>query len=235
MCRDPGNTTDVTTLGTPAKSFGVRRVCLVADAGMNRKMIAAVEARGWFYSRGTVTHQGSARLVSDTGARRGRTSAPRPDGASSQGGHSPRHTIEGDREGARQATSLCGVPQSRTKPARMRPRVSKSSPRSRVMRSGGPKRGRQQGLQALRPRKAPRQGPRRTAIRRHVGVADHEECRRHYATSNCGWSNRIRTACSSPIFHKTDATICGHVFCSPAGCATSSFAAWTTPALGRAT
>ena len=33
--------------------FGVRRVCLVADAGMiSKKMIAAVEARGWFYILG---------------------------------------------------------------------------------------------------------------------------------------------------------------------------------------
>ena len=49
----PGNTTDVTTLDQVAQRlqsrFGVRRVCLVADAGMiSKKMIAAVEARGWF-------------------------------------------------------------------------------------------------------------------------------------------------------------------------------------------
>ena len=48
----PGNTTDVTTLDQVAQRlqsrFGVRRVCLVADAGMiSKKMIAAVEARGW--------------------------------------------------------------------------------------------------------------------------------------------------------------------------------------------
>ena len=52
----PGNTTDVTTLdwvaGRLQSRFGLRRVCLVADAGMiSKKMIAAVEARGWFYSR----------------------------------------------------------------------------------------------------------------------------------------------------------------------------------------
>ena len=43
--------------------------------------------------------------------------------------------------------------------------------------------------------------------------------RLHYATSNCGWSNRYSAPPLSlldtrPIFHKTDATICGHVFCS---------------------
>ena len=49
----PGNTTDVTTLDQVAarlqSRFAVGRVCLVADAGMiSKKMIAAVEARGWF-------------------------------------------------------------------------------------------------------------------------------------------------------------------------------------------
>ena len=53
----PGNTTDVTTLDRVAerlqRRFGVRRVCLVADAGMiSKKMIAAVEARGWLYILG---------------------------------------------------------------------------------------------------------------------------------------------------------------------------------------
>ena len=53
----PGNTTDVTTLDQVAERlqsrFGVRRVCLVANAGMiSKKMIAAVEARGWFYILG---------------------------------------------------------------------------------------------------------------------------------------------------------------------------------------
>ena len=47
----PGNTADVTTLDRVAerlqRRFGVRRVCLVTDAGMiSKKMIAAVEARG---------------------------------------------------------------------------------------------------------------------------------------------------------------------------------------------
>ena len=53
----PGNTTDVTTLdwvaGRLQRRFGVRRVCLVADAGMmSKKMVAAVEARGWLYILG---------------------------------------------------------------------------------------------------------------------------------------------------------------------------------------
>ena len=53
----PGNTTDVTTLdrvaGRLQSRFGVRRVCVVADAGMmSKKMVAAVEARGWLYILG---------------------------------------------------------------------------------------------------------------------------------------------------------------------------------------
>ena len=123
----PGNTTDVTTLDQVAQRlqsrFGVRRVCLVADAGndLEEDDCGGRGARLVLHSRGTVTpDQGSARRGAERHRcvrhRRGRTSAPRPDGASSQGGHSPRHTIEGDREGARQATSLCGVPQSGPSP-----------------------------------------------------------------------------------------------------------------------
>ena len=72
----PGNTTDVTTLDQEAQRlqsrFGVRRVCLVADAGMiSKKMIAAVEARGWFYILGArVRRTKEVRdvVLSDTGA-----------------------------------------------------------------------------------------------------------------------------------------------------------------------
>ena len=53
----PGSTTGVTTLDRVAERlqsrFGVRRVCLVGDAGMmSNKQIAAVEARGWLYILG---------------------------------------------------------------------------------------------------------------------------------------------------------------------------------------
>ena len=119
----PGNTTDVTTLDQVAQRlqsrFAVRRVCLVADAGMiSKKMIAAVEARGWFYILGARlrrTKEIRDVVLSDTGAfetvevARQRS---RPDGASSQGSHGRRHTVQGGGEGATQATSLCGVPQS---------------------------------------------------------------------------------------------------------------------------
>ena len=72
----PGNTTDVTTLDRVAERlqhrFGVRRVCLVADAGMiSKKMIAAVEARGWLYILGARlrrTTEVRDVVLSDTGA-----------------------------------------------------------------------------------------------------------------------------------------------------------------------
>ena len=85
----------------------VRRVCLVADAGMiSKKMIAAVEARGWFYILGARlrrTKEVRDVVLSDTGAfdtvevARQR---PDPDGASSQGSHGQRHTVQGCCEGA---------------------------------------------------------------------------------------------------------------------------------------
>ena len=72
----PGNTTDVTTLdqvaGRLQSRFGVRRVCLVAESGMiSKKMIAAVEARGWFYILGARlrrTKEVRDVVLSDTGA-----------------------------------------------------------------------------------------------------------------------------------------------------------------------
>ena len=70
----PGNTTDVTTLDQVAarlqSRFGVRRVCLVADV-ISKKMIAAVEARGWFYILGARlrrTKEVRDVVLSDTGA-----------------------------------------------------------------------------------------------------------------------------------------------------------------------
>ena len=104
----------------------MRRVCLVADAGMiSKKMIAAVEARGWFYILGAGlrrTKEVRDVVLSDTGAfetvevARQRPVPMGPDGASSQGSHGQRHTVQGGCEGATQATSLCGVPQSGPSP-----------------------------------------------------------------------------------------------------------------------
>ena len=234
----PGNTTDVTTLdwvaGRLQRRFGVRRVCLVADAGMmSKKMVAAVEARGWLFILGARlrrTTEVRDVVLGDTGpfdTVRGRAPAPRPDGTSGQGGHGRRPTGQGGCEGA---ASLCGVPQSgpgaqgrghaRANPRRARDEATQRRPQER---------GRQQGLQALpqggerRLHRRPRQGPRRGAIRRHVGIAHQHraERRRGGITLQATVDGRAtlphpRRVCSTPrpIFHKTDATICGHVFCS---------------------
>ena len=53
----PGNTTDVTSLVPVVKRlqqhFGVQRVCIVADRGMiSEPTIAEIESRGWFYILG---------------------------------------------------------------------------------------------------------------------------------------------------------------------------------------
>ena len=53
----PCNTADVTTLDRVAERlqarFDIRRVCLVADAGMmSKRQVAAVEVRGWDYILG---------------------------------------------------------------------------------------------------------------------------------------------------------------------------------------
>ena len=53
----PGNTTDVTSLVPVVKRlqqhFGVQRVCIVADRGMiSESTIAEIESRGWFYILG---------------------------------------------------------------------------------------------------------------------------------------------------------------------------------------
>jgi len=53
----PGNTTDVTSLVPVVKRlqqhFGVQRVCIVADRGMiSESTVAEIESRGWFYILG---------------------------------------------------------------------------------------------------------------------------------------------------------------------------------------
>jgi len=53
----PGNTTDVTSLVPVVKRlqthFGIQRVCIVADRGMiSKATIAEIQARGWFYILG---------------------------------------------------------------------------------------------------------------------------------------------------------------------------------------
>ena len=110
VCREmwPGNTTDVTTLdqvaATPAKSLrgasGVsgrrRRNDLEEDDCGSRGARLVLHSR-----RTAATDQGGSRRGAERHRRvrdgRGRASASRPDGASSQGGHGQRHTVQGGR------------------------------------------------------------------------------------------------------------------------------------------
>ena len=138
----PGNTTDVTTLDQVAgrlhRRFGVRRVCLVADAGMiSKKMIAAVEARGWLYILGTRlrrTKEIRDGVLSDPGAFETiEVARQRPDPMQLQV-----KEVTVDDTACKGAVKESHPPVAmscaaiRTKPARMRPRARKSSPRSRA-------------------------------------------------------------------------------------------------------
>ena len=119
----PGNTTDVTTLDRVARRlqrrFGVRRVCLVADAGMiSKKMIAAVEARGWQYILGARlrrTKEVRDIVLSDSApfetieVTRQRDD---PMELQSQGSHGQGPGVRTGHAPRTQATSLCGLPQS---------------------------------------------------------------------------------------------------------------------------
>ena len=237
----PGNTTDVTTLDRVAerlqRRFGVRRVCLVADAGMiSKKQIAAVEGRGWLYILGArlrrtkESPRRGARRHGRVRDGRGRASAPRPDGASGQGGHglqTGRARGLGRRHRSPVATWCAAI---RTRPARTRPRVRNSSPRSRSkLRSDGPRsvvanKGYKRYLKAEKGAFAvdfdkARDEQRYDGIwvlRTNTELNAVEVALRYKQL----WmvEQVFRTAKSlldtRPIFHKTDATICGHVFCS---------------------
>ena len=92
-------------------------MCLVVDAGMiSKKMIAAVEARGWFYILGARlrrTKEVRDVVLSDTGAfDTVEVARQRPDPMELQVNEvtGQRHTVQGGREGTTQATSLCRVP-----------------------------------------------------------------------------------------------------------------------------
>ena len=72
----PGNIADVTALEAVAQRlqhrFGIRSVCLVADRGMiSKRTMAAVEARGWFYilgARPRATREVREEVLTDGGA-----------------------------------------------------------------------------------------------------------------------------------------------------------------------
>ena len=237
----PGNTTDVTTLDRVGerlqRRFGVRRVCLVADAGMcSKKMIAAVEARGWQYILGarlrqtkevrdTVLSDGAAfETVEVTRQRRDPmelqvkevTVDDPPCEAPGQGAHKPRRYV------------VCRNPVQARKDAATREQLLATL--QNKLRSEGPKsvvgnKGYKRYLKA----------------EKGAFVVDLDKAREEERFDGL-WVLRtnnpeltavdvalrykqlwmveqvLRTAKSlldtRPIFHKTDATICGHVFCS---------------------
>ena len=185
----PGNTTDVTTLDRVAerlqRRFGVRRVCLVADAGMmSKKMVAAVEARGWLYILGARLRR--TKEVRDVVLT---DSAPfdtveverqRPDPMELQVKEvtvcdTPCNGAENEPPKSRRYV-VCRNPDQARKDAATRAQILAALD-AKLRSDGAQERGRQQRLQALpqgrerRLRGRLRQGPRRTAIRRHVGVA----------------------------------------------------------------
>ena len=79
----PGNVSDVTALEAVAERlqhrFGIRSVCLVADRGMiSKKTIKAIEARGWQYilgARPRAAKEVREEVLTDTGAMTGITVA----------------------------------------------------------------------------------------------------------------------------------------------------------------
>ena len=180
----PGNTTDVTTLDQVAQRlqsrFAVRRVCLVADAGMiSKKMIAAVEARGWFYILGARlrrTKEVRDVVLSDTGAF---------------------ETVE--------------VARQRPDPMELQVKEVTVNDTKRYLKA-------EKGAFAIDLDKA-RDEERfdgMWVLRTNTELSAVEVALRYKQL----WmvEQIFRTAKSlldtRPIFHKTDATICGHVFCS---------------------
>ena len=236
----PGNTTDVTTLdqvaGRLQSRFGVRRVCLVADAGMiSKKMIAAVEARGWFYILGARlrrTKEVRDVVLSDTGAfDTVEVERQRPDPMELQvkevtvndtpckgtvkAPHKPRRYV------------VCRNADQARKDAATRAQILAAL--EHKLRSDGPKsvvanKGYKRYLKAEKGAFAVDLDKARDeerfdgmwVLRTNTELTAVEVALRYKQL----WmvEQLFRTAKSlldtRPIFHKTDATICGHVFCS---------------------
>ena len=236
----PGNTTDVTTLDRVAERlqsrFGVRRVCLVADAGMiSKKMVAAVEARGWLYILGARlrrTKEVRDVVLGDTG---------------------PFETVEVERQRPDpmqlqvKEVTVCDTPgkgaaKERAKPRRYvvchNPDQARKDAATRAqllaaleakLRSDGPKsvvgnKGYKRYLKAekdafvvdLDKARDEERFDGMWVLRTNTELGAVEVALRYKQL----WmvEQIFRTAKSlldtRPIFHKTDATICGHVFCS---------------------
>ena len=236
----PGNTTDVTTLDRVAerlqRRFAVRRVCLVADAGMiSNKQIAAVEARGWLYilgARERRTKEVRDVVLSDTGPFETlEVERQRPDPMALQ---VKEVTVE---DTARKRTAkappkprryvVCRNPDQARKDAVTRAQILAAL--ESKLRSDGPKsvvanKGYKRYLKAEKDAFAVDFDKARDeerfdgmwVLRTNTELSAVEVAVRYKQL----WmvEQVFRTAKSlldtRPIFHKTDATICGHVFCS---------------------
>ena len=236
----PGNTTDVTTLDRVAerlqRRFGVRRVCLVADAGMmSKKMVAAVEARGWLYILGARlrrTTEVRDVVLTDTGAFESvEVERQRPDPMELQVKEvtvcdTPCNGAENEPRKPRRYV-VCRNPDQARKDAATRAQLLAAL--EHKLRSDGPK-----SVVANKGYK------RYLKAEKDAFVVDFDKARDEQRFDGM-WVLRTNTELTAveialrykqlwmveqvfrtakslldtrPIFHKTDATICGHVFCS---------------------
>ena len=236
----PGNTTDVTTLdwvaGRLQRRFGVRRVCLVADAGMmSKKMVAAVEARGWLYILGARlrrTTEVRDVVLGDTGAfDTVEVERQRPDPMVLEVKEVTVNDVPGKGAAKEPPKSrryvVCRNPDQARKDAATRAQLLAAL--EAKLRSDGPKsvvanKGYKRYLKAEKGAFAVDLDKARDeerfdgmwVLRTNTELSAVEVALRYKQL----WmvEQLFRTAKSlldtRPIFHKTDATICGHVFCS---------------------
>ena len=236
----PGNTTDVTTLDRVAerlqRRFGVRRVCLVADAGMmSKKMVAAVEARGWLYILGArlrrTTEVRDVVLTDTAPFESVEVERQRPDPMELQVKEvtvcdTPCNGAENEPRKPRRYV-VCRNPDQARKDAATRAQLLAAL--EHKLRSDGPK-----SVVANKGYK------RYLKAEKDAFVVDFDKARDEQRFDGM-WVLRTNTELTAveialrykqlwmveqvfrtakslldtrPIFHKTDATICGHVFCS---------------------
>ena len=234
----PGNTADVTTLDRVAerlqRRFGVRRVCVVADGGMiSKKMIAAVEARGWLYILGARlrrTKEVRDVVLSDTGPFETlKVERQRPDPMQLQVkevtvSDTPCNSAETQPPKPRRYV-VCRNPDQARKDAATRAQILAAL--EHKLRSDGPKsvvanKGYKRYLKAekgafmldLDKARDEERYDGMWVLRTNTELSAVEVALRYKQL----WmvEQVFRTAKSlldtRPIFHKTDATICGHVF-----------------------
>lgn len=227
----PGNTADVTTLdlvaGRLQARFGVGRVCLVADAGMiSKRQVAAVEARGWEFILGARlrgTKEVRDTVLGDPGRfETVEAVRQRPDPMELQ---VKEVRVDGDGKASRRYV-VCRNPEQAAKDAATRAELLASlegklrSGAKSLIANKGYRRCLKAGKGALSiDRGKARQEERfdgMWVLRTNTALPAAEVALKYKQL----WmvEQIFRTAKSlldtRPVFHRTDATICGHVFCS---------------------